>query len=303
MKADRSHTSDARNDGDTKMSARIEEWLSRMHETASSGTVRITATERGRDLGWAFEITTATDVGKIADTIDQTCTDAGLTRCELRAFTAEGRWFGQFLHKVDQPAEIVPAHGLIALPAGLEDVVQHTLDATRSFAGLSFKAIVKNQEIAGQMVDRLDKQVAALTKENAELRQRLSERWEAADQFHTHQADDDLAKDKAMRHGRIAETFVNALMARLTGRTTPEGQTIMMRMARAFLRSLTQEQLQKIAEVLMDDQKVALAELIAAASRDQDASADGETGQQRPDAHAAAVAAAVANGSAAKSRG
>ena len=169
MKADRSHTSDARNDGDTKMSARIEEWLSRMHETASSGTVRITATERGRDLGWAFEITTATDVGKIADTIDQTCTDAGLTRCELRAFTAEGRWFGQFLHKVDQPAEIVPANGLIALPAGLEDVVQHTLDATRSFAGLSFKAIVKNQEIAGQMVDRLDKQVAALTKENAEF--------------------------------------------------------------------------------------------------------------------------------------
>ena len=39
------------------MSAHIEEWLTRMRESRSPGpAVRITAEERGHDLGWAFAV-------------------------------------------------------------------------------------------------------------------------------------------------------------------------------------------------------------------------------------------------------
>ena len=277
------------------MSARIEEWLTRMREMAApAAAVRITAAERGRDLGWVFDLAASTSIADVAETIDRTCCDSGVARCELRAFTSEGRWLGQLVHNVDPPEQIVPVSAQLALPAGVEDVLGHVLDATRSFAGLSFKAIVKNQEIAVQMVDRLEKRVDVLTRENADLRQRLADRWEVTDKQHTGQLDDDLARDKAMRNGRVAETFVNAIMARFFGTGTPEGQSIEIRMARAFLLSLAPEQCQKIMEILSEDQRVALAELIGYATRDQAATEAGPSAEP-PNAHDAAAAAAAVN--------
>ncbi len=277
------------------MSAHIEEWLTRMRDFRSPDpVVRVTAEERGHDLGWVFTITDTSNLGELADTVDRTCSDAGVLRCQLRAFDAEGRWMGQLLHKVEESAQIVPANTQLALPAGVEDIVQHALQTSRSFAGLSFKAIVKNHDLALQMIDRLDKQVGALTRENADLRQRLADRWEVTDKLHSHQLEDDLARDKAVRQGRIAETLVHATMARLFGQSTPEGQSIQIRMAHAFLRSLSDEQKQKIAEVLTEDQKIALSELLQGASANGEGT-DADGGRPAADAHAAAVAAAAAN--------
>jgi hypothetical protein len=276
------------------MSARIEEWLTRIRETAPNA-IRIIASERGRDLGWAFEVTEKTDTSELAETIDRTCGDAGVVRCELRAQTVEGCFVGQLLYKPDPPAQIVPAVAQLGVPAAVDDMVQHALQASRSFAGLGFKAIVKNQEVALQMIDRLDKQVTALAKENMHLREELSERWEIADKLHTHKLDDELAKDKAQRQGRIAETLVHATMARLFGKDSPEGQSIQMRMAYSFLRSLSDEQRQKIVAILSEDQRIALFELIRGASEAQEPG-DADGTPPKPDAQAAATAAAAANG-------
>jgi hypothetical protein len=273
------------------MSTRIEEWLTRMRESAAGKPVRVTASERSRDLGWAFELADSSET-ELAERIERTCLDAGVSRCDLRA-ESEGRFVGQLVFKADPPAQIVPANNQLAVPAAVEDIVQHALQASRSFAGLGFKAIVKNHEVALAMIDRLDRQVSALTKENTQLRERLSDQWEIADRLHTHRLDDHLAKDKAERQGRIAETLVHAAMARLFGSGTPEAQTVEMRMAYAFLRSLSDEQVQKIIEVLTEDQKIALFELIRAAT--QGAPKANGVAPPGADGHAAAVAAAVIN--------
>ena len=277
------------------MSARIEEWVGRMREPRPGGpAVRITASERGRDLGWFFPIDNTTDVRQLADAIATTCDDAGVTSCELRAVNAEGQWVGQLQHKARPATEIVPLGTQLTIPAAVEDVVQHALQTSRSFAGLSFKAIIKNHELALQMVDRLDKQVAALTKENADLRQRLSDRWELADKLHSHQLDDDLARDKAQRQGRIAETLVHAAMARLFGQATPEGQAVQTRLTAAFLRSLTEDQIEKIVAVLSEDQRIALFELVQAVGNADAKPPTGPSGHA--DSHTAAACAAPANG-------
>jgi hypothetical protein len=278
------------------MSAQIEEWLTRVRETRSPGpAIRIKASERGRDLGWVFDVTDKTDLTELAEGIDRTCRDAGVARCELRAENAEGHFVGQLLYKADPPAQIVPTSAGLAVPAAVEDIVKDALQASRSFAGLGFKAIVKNQEVALQMIDRLEKQVTTLTKENTQLRERISERWEIADKLHTHELDDALAKDKAERQGRIAETLVHATMARLFGKGTPEGQAIQMRMAHLFLRSLTNDQLQKIVEVLSEDQRLALFELIRGAMQAQEGAEGTGAGPPGPNPHAAAMAAAAVN--------
>jgi hypothetical protein len=276
-----------------QMIGRIEEWLGRMRETCPGSNVRVTASDRGRDLGWVFDVTDKTDTSELAETIEKTCCDAGVIRCDLRAESADGHFAGQLVHKVDPPAQIVSTNATLAVPAAIEDIVEHALQTSRSFAGLGFKAIVKNHEVALHMIDRLDKQVAALTKENTQLRERLSSQWEIADKLHTHQLDDHLAKDKAERQGRIAETLVHATMARLFGKGTPEAETIEMRMARAFLRSLSDDQLQKIAAILSEDQRIALFELIRGANQNS-AHVNG-VAPSPTDAHAAAEAAAGTN--------
>jgi hypothetical protein len=273
------------------MSALIEEWLTRMRESAQGLHVHIAASDHGRDLGWAFELTDNSEA-ELAERIERTCMDAGVDRCNLRA-EADGRFLGQLAFKAEPPAQIVPVHQQLAIPAAVEDIVQHALQSSRSFAGLGLKAIVKNHEVALAMIDRLDKQVVALTKENAQLRERLSEQWEIADRLHTHRLDDHLAKDKAERQGRIAETLVHAAMARIFGAGTAEGQAVEMRMVYALLRSLTDEQTQKIIDLLTEDQRVALAELIRAAS--QSAATHNGVAPPRPDAQAAAAAAAGVN--------
>jgi hypothetical protein len=274
------------------MSARIEEWLGRMREIRPGGpAVRVTASERGRDLGWVFPIDDATDVRQLAESIDATCSDAGVSCCELRAFNGEAQWVGQLQHKARPAAEIVPSGAQLTIPAGVEDVVQHALQTSRSFAGLSFKAIIKNHELALQMVDRLDRQVTALTRENADLRQRLSDRWELTDKLHSHQLDDDLARDKAQRQGRIAETLVHAAMARLFGQATPEGQTVQTRLTVAFLRSLNEDQIQKIVAVLSEDQRIALFELVQAVGNSRPATGAGS----QSEAHAVAASPAAAS--------
>jgi hypothetical protein len=82
-------------------------------------------------------------------------------------------------------------------------------------------------------------------------------------------------------------------MARLFGKGTPEAETIEMRMARAFLRSLSDDQLQKIAAILSEDQRIALFELIRGANQNS-AHVNG-VAPSPTDAHAAAEAAAGTN--------
>jgi hypothetical protein len=273
------------------MSARIEEWLTRMRELGAGTPVHITASERGRDLGWRFELVEHADA-ELAERIERTYLDAGVSRCDLRA-EAQGRFIGQLVFKAEAPAQIVPTNHQLAVPAAVEDIVQHALQSSRSFAGLGFKAIVKNHEVALAMIDRLDKQVVALTKENTQLRERLSEQWEIADRLHTHRLDDHLAKDKAERQGRIAETLVHAAMARIFGSGSAEGQAVQMQMAYAFLRTLSDDQIHKIVDLLTEDQKIAVSELIRAAN--QSAAKNNGVAPSRPDATAAAAAAAGVN--------
>ncbi len=67
------------------MSARIEEWLTRMREAATPNPgVRITAAERGRDLGWVFDLAATTSEADIAETIDRT--GRPYTTCGVSSF-------------------------------------------------------------------------------------------------------------------------------------------------------------------------------------------------------------------------
>jgi hypothetical protein len=272
------------------MSARIEEWLERMRKAENPGPVtRITAARNSRDVGWMFDVSTETNLGQLAERIDNACRDAGLAGVyELRALDAEGRFIAPFAHKA-QVAEIVPmGGGPPALPPSVEETVGVSLRQNRAFAALGLESIMKAQRATERLMDRIEAENAELRKDNARLRNKLADHWEVMHKLNTNELETKQELDKVERMGRMGETFANALMARLFGRaTTPEGQSVEYRMAMTLFRSLASdmERVQKILPHLTEDERLAAMELMR--PRDNPpAAADG----QKSSAPAAAVA-------------
>ena len=249
------------------MSVRIEEWLERMRKAENPGPVtRITAARNQREVGWVFDIGPSTNLGELAERIDNACRDAGFSGIyELRALDAEGRFIAPFAHKV-QLAEILAAGGgSLALPPSIEETVSVSLRQNRAFAALGLDSIMKAQRTTERLMDRIESENAKLRKENVGLRAMLTDQWDVMHKLNTNEIETKQEKDKVERMGRMGETFANALMARLFGRgATPEGQTVEYRMAMTLFRSLASdiERVNKILPHLTEDERLAAMELM-----------------------------------------
>src|SRR4249920_3861774 len=94
-------------EGVQSMSQRIEEWLERMRKAENPGPVtRITVARNQREIGWIFDVTPETNLGELAERIDNACRDAGYSGLyELRALAGD-HFIAPFAHKV-QATEIV----------------------------------------------------------------------------------------------------------------------------------------------------------------------------------------------------
>ncbi len=275
------------------MSVRIEEWIERMRKAENPRPVtRITAARNQREVGWVFDVGPDTNLGELAERIDNACRDAGYSGLyELRALDAEGRFIAPFAHKV-QLAEIVPTGGgPPALPPSVEETVSVSLRQNRAFAALGLDSIMKAQRTTERLMDRVEAENAKLRKENVELRARLTDQWEVMHKLNTNELETKQEKDRVERLGRMGETFANALMARLFGRgATAEGQTVEYRMAMALFRSLASdmERVNKILPHLTQDEQIAAMELMR--PRDEPAGKE-----EKPNAIVAASAAAAVN--------
>ncbi len=276
------------------MSVRIEEWLERMRKAENPGPVtRITAARNQREVGWVFDIGPSTNLGELAERIDNACRDAGFSGVyELRALDAEGRFIAPFAHKV-QLAEILPAGGgPMALLPSVEETVSVSLRQNRAFAALGLDSIMKAQRTTERLMDRVEAENAKLRKENVSLRGMLTDQWDVMHKLNTNEIETKQEKDKVERMGRMGETFANALMARLFGRgATPEGQTVEYRMAMTLFRSLASdiERVNKILPHLTEDERLAAMELMRP---HDDAPAGAEA---KPSGLVAASAAAAVN--------
>ena len=254
------------------MSAKIEEWLERMRKAENPGPVaRVTAARNGREVGWIFDVTAETQLGDLAERIDNACRDAGFAGTyELRALDAEGRFIAPLAHRA-QVAEIVPVGpNLPAMPIGVEESIGASLRHNRAFAALGLDSIMKAQRATERLMDRLESEAAELRKENAKLRTKLVDHWETMEKLNTHEVEAAQEREKIERLGRMGETFANALMARLFGRAgTPEGQSVEYRMAMALFRSLASdmERVQKILPLLTEPERLAAMELMRPADR------------------------------------
>jgi hypothetical protein len=276
------------------MSARIEEWLERMRKAENPGPLaRVTAARNSRDVGWVFDVTSETHLGDLAERIDNACRDAGFAGTyELRALDSEGRFIAPLAHKA-QVAEIVPmGGGLPPMPMGVEESIGASLRHNRAFAALGLDAIMKAQRATERVMDRLETEIGELRKENAKLRNKLVEHWEAMEKLNTHELETKQETEKIVRMGRMGETFANALMARLFGgKGTPEGQSVEARMAMSLFRSLASdmERVHKILPFLTEPERLAAMELMR--SPDVPPAAP----EPKPNALAAASAAAALN--------
>ena len=282
------------------MSVRIEEWLERMRKAENPGPVtRITAARNQREVGWVFDIGPSTNLGELAERIDNACRDAGFSGIyELRALDAEGRFIAPFAHKV-QLAEILAAGGgSLALPPSIEETVSVSLRQNRAFAALGLDSIMKAQRTTERLMDRIESENAKLRKENVGLRTMLTDQWDVMHKLNTNEIETKQEKDKVERMGRMGETFANALMARLFGRgATPEGQTVEYRMAMTLFRSLASdiERVNKILPHLTEDERLAAMELM----RPHDDAPAGAAEAKPSGLVAASAAAAVNSGRAA----
>jgi hypothetical protein len=249
------------------MSQRIEEWLERMRKAQNPGPVaKITASRNSRDVGWIYEVSEQTNLGELAERIDNACRDAGFAGTyELKALDAEGRFIAPFAHKAQVTEIVQMGGGAPPLPVSVEESIGVSLRHNRAFAALGLDSIMKAQRATERLMDRLEAEVTELRKENAQLRRKLVDHWDVMHRLNTHEVETRQEKDKIERMGRMGETFANALMARIFGRgATLEGQSVEYRMAMTLFRSLASdlERVQKILPFLTEDERLAAMELM-----------------------------------------
>jgi hypothetical protein len=284
------------------MSFKIEEWIERMRQAQNPGPVtRITACRNNRDIGWVYDIDEDTNIGELAERIDNAGRDAGFSSYELRAFDDKGRFIAPLQHKIEQTqiVQLAPS-APPTLPMGVEATVVASLKNNRSFASLGLDAVLKAQQMTERIMDILKEENAELRRENEKLREKLVEHWEMMEKINTHEAESKYERDRIERMGRMGETFTTALMGRVFGgQTTPEGQSIEYKMAMSIFRSLGNDlgRANQILALLSEEERVIVMELIRAQQQQQEKAGAQDT--PKPNGVAAASAAAAANAGAA----
>jgi len=275
------------------MSQRIEEWLERMRKAENPGPVtRITVARNQREIGWIFDVTPETNLGELAERIDNACRDAGYSGLyELRALAGD-QFIAPFAHKVQATEIVAMGSSPMSLPPSVEETVSVSLRQNRAFAALGLDSIMKAQRATERLMDRIEGENTELRKENMRLRNKLADHWEVMNKLNTNELELKQEKDKIERLGQMGETFANALMARLLGRAaTPEGQSVEYRMAMTLFRSLASdmERVYKILPHLTEPERLAAMELMRP-KEDPPAAQD-----EKPNGLVAASAAAAVN--------
>ena len=278
------------------MTTRLEEWLERMQTFRSDhagAAVSVQVTRNNRDTGWMFQLNAETNLAELVDHIDSSCRDSGFAGpYELRAFDAEGRLCGPFKYTA-QVAEIVPSSHM--MPGLVEAAMEKGLQTQTAFTGLALKGMAQSQRYTMAMMDRLEKENARLAKENDALRNRLAEHWDTIEKLNTHELETKEQSERVRRMGNLAETAVTALMSRFTGQGSTASQVIDMRLFQSLFRSLASEpeRLNKILELLGEDERIAVMEL---AKRAEQPEAPTLPDTMKTNGLAAASAAAATNG-------
>jgi hypothetical protein len=246
-----------------------------------------------REVGWIFDVTAETNLGELAERIDNACRDSGYSGLyELRAVDAAGQFIAPFAHKV-QATEIVPIGPPgMSLPSSVEETVNVSLRQNKAFAGLGLDSILKAQRATERLMDRIEAENTELRKENARLRDKLADHWEVMHKINTNELETKEEKGKIEALSRMGQTFANALMVRLFGRdATPEGQAVEYQLAMTLFRSLASdlERVYKILPHLTEAERLAAMELM----RPKDAPP--AKPEEKPNGIVAASAAAAVN--------
>jgi hypothetical protein len=155
-------------------------------------------------------------------------------------------------------------------------------------------------EVAALQADK-DTEIAALRKENAELRERIDKQWEMEDELRSRHAQTQVDVEKTKLDGRILGALGEAGVAQLFPKGSAGHQNVRQQIAEKILDSATKEQAETIFPVLSQEQQVMLANFIRLGVEARPASPQGAEGRSITSTDASA-AAAVANGAAAKEK-
>ncbi len=310
------------------MNVRIEEWLDQMREAHDPGPlVRVMVLRSGRSESWTFDVTEKTDLEELAERIDATIRDANCRRCEMRAVDAQGRVINHLIYRAEQAAlaQVVGPAGGLSLPFEVTESITAALRSHKSFTVLGLKGLAEGQEHSKQLITFLMTQntalvealtqarrerteevaairaedgaeIAALRKENAELRERISQQWEMEDELRSRHVDKQMDLEKAKVFGGIVGALGQAGVAQFFPKGSAGHQNVRQQRAEKFLDSFTKEQADTILPLLNQEQQTVLASFLRLGVEAQAASA------RQSAAHDAAVAAAKANGSPSSSK-
>jgi hypothetical protein len=281
------------------MSLKIEEWIEQMRLAKNPGpVVRVTVARNGRDMGWSYDVDDDTNVTGLAERIDNSTRNGGFSMCELRAFDAQGRFMEALQHKVEG-VQIVQQVGSGLSPGvqmGLEATIASSLKTNRDFTELGLESLKQAHQLADRAMKRLEDENTELRRENERLRQKVADMWDVMEKLNTHELETKHEMLKLEQLGNLGGTFAKALMSRVMGTGTPEGQAINFELAMKLFRSLSTdvERVNKILPILTDAERLSVMELmrvVTEPSRAPDAAND----PPKLNGLAAASAAASAN--------
>ncbi len=140
-------------------------------------------------------------------------------------------------------------------------------------------------------------EIAALRKKNAELRERISKQWEMEDELRSKWVD----KEESLEKTKVVARILGALGQAGVAQFFPNGSTgqhnMCQQMAEQFLDSITKEQTDAVLPLLSQEQLALLGSFVKLGVQ-----AEVAASEPKPEAHNAAVAAARANGDAAKGK-
>ena len=247
---------------------KIRSWLRRLLAAQNPGPVTQISVLMGQlEPEWTIGVSSDTDVSELADRLDNVCRGASYSGAfQFRATDAKGSAMESLSYKVDR-ADLVHTVKPAELVADLSDAFGEAMRTQHAFAALGLKAAMEAQTMNIEMAKRMVAENQALRGQIESLQRRIESYWEVMHKLNTAEAESKTEKDKSERMGRLAETTVTALMARMFGRATPEGQSIEFRLAMALFRSLAgdPERLQKILPLLTEDERLTAMEAHAPA--------------------------------------
>src|SRR6266511_2099701 len=280
----------------------------------------------GRGETWTFDVTNKTDLEEFAERIEATVRDANCRRCEMRAVDGEGRVIDHFIYRLEQAAlaQVVGPTGASSVPFEVTESITAALRSHRSFAVLTLKGMAENQQHAKDIItdlrtqnialvdaltevrrDRTEEvaairtesgaEITALRKENAEPRERISKQWEMEDELRSKYVDKQDSLEKTKVVARILGALGQAGVAQFFPSGSAGQQNLRQQMAEQFLDSITKEQTDAVLPLLSQEQLALSGSFVKLGVQ-----AEGAASEPKPETHDAAVAAARANGDAAK---